>query len=425
MAKRKEKEKKKPVKGKKEKTIKKKEKKAAKPKVKKKAITKEKSPVFVKGDVIERFEIPPLVKSAINKVAEEKQLNKLKVDKLTKAVKERYEKIKVEPGEAVGIIAAQSLGEPGTQLTLRTKHYAGAAEVSVGSGIQRVEEIVDGRSKAKYPTMTIYLNKEHFEKIPEDMDLFARSLIDVRLDDVVRINEDLANKKIKVKILEEEANARNVDIKQLEEKIEKTLKIRPQRRANALDFAFREDQFMKVRKAVLKLKSSRIQGVRGIGKTIVTKEGNEYVIKTSGTNLKVVMRMAEVDGSKTMTNDIREITRVLGIEAGREAIVSELDRVLKENGILVDMRHFMLLADLMASSGDIRGIVRTGISRGKSSPFARAAFEETVKHLLDAAFSGEVEKLGGVVENIIVGQPVKVGTGLVNLVMIGNKGKRA
>ena len=81
------------------------------------------------------------------------------------------------------------------------------------------------------------------------------------------------------------------------------------------------------------------------------------------------------------------------------------------------MRHIILLADLMSYDGAIRGIVRTGITREKSSPFARAAFEETTKHLLDAAFHGEKENLQGVVENIIVGQPIKVGTGLVDLVM--------
>ncbi len=91
-----------------------------------------------------------------------------------------------------------------------------------------------------------------------------------------------------------------------------------------------------------------------------------------------------------------------------------------ENGINVDLRHILLLADVMTFDGEIRGIVRTGISRKKSSPFARASFEETTKHLLDAALNGEKEKLQGVVENIIVGQPIKVGTGVVDLVMKAN-----
>ena len=158
-------------------------------------------------------------------------------------------------------------------------------------------------------------------------------------------------------------------------------------------------------------------GIRGIEKVILSKEKDEPVIKTRGTNLKAMVKLPEVDGGRTTTNDIKEISAVLGIESGRMAIVNELEGVLKENGISVDVRHVMLLADLMTWDGEIRGIVRTGITRGKSSPFARASFEETVKHLLEASFSGEIENLEGVVENIIVGQPIKVGTGRVSLVM--------
>jgi DNA-directed RNA polymerase subunit A" len=130
-----------------------------------------------------------------------------------------------------------------------------------------------------------------------------------------------------------------------------------------------------------------------------------------------VLKLLEIDPTRTTTNDVKEISKVLGIEAGRQAIVNELYRNLKENGIAIDVRHIMLLADLMAFDGEIRGIVRTGITKGKESPFARAAFEETTKHLLDAAFKGERDFLTGVVENIIVGQPIKVGTGRVELMM--------
>lgn len=189
-----------------------------------------------------------------------------------------------------------------------------------------------------------------------------------------------------------------------------------------LTFEFEKDPLIKIRKTVLKLLSTRLQGVRGIDKTIVveekTKTSKEYVIKTSGTNLKGMLKLPEVDGTRTVTNDIKEISKVLGIEAGRMAIVNELyDVLIVKNGISVDIRHIMILADLMTYDGEVRGIVRSGITREKSSPFARAAFEETTKHLLEAAFKGEIEHLQGVVENIIVGQPIKAGTGLVQLVM--------
>ncbi len=362
------------------------------------------------------FGLPKSIVQEAEKTAKEKGLSETKTSEFIEYLKLQFNKLLVEPGEAVGIIAAQSLGEPGTQLTLRTKHYAGAAEVSVGSGIHRVEEIVDGRSKAKYATMTVYLSDE-LRHDQQKADLFARSLIDVRIADVISVHEDFSKKTVVIELLPEEISARNVDTEELVKKIEKNAKAKMRRKENRLEFDYAKESLLKVRKQLIKLLNTRTQGVRGIDKTLLAKEKDEWVIKTSGSNLKNIVKMAEVDGSRTTTNDIKEISRVLGIEAGRMAIVNELHKTLKDNDIRVDIRHILLLADLMTFDGDIKGIVRTGITREKSSPFARAAFEETTKHLLDAAFKGEKELLEGVVENSIVGQPVKVGTGIVKLVM--------
>jgi DNA-directed RNA polymerase subunit A" len=349
-------------------------------------------------------------------VIDDKKLSDANSKKFVKHVNAKFDILRVEPGEAVGIIAAQSLGEPGTQLTLRTKHFAGAAEVSVGSGIQRMEEIVDGRSKARYPTMTIYLNEE-IRANRTEAEKFSKSLIDVRIADTVKVSENLTENRVVFAPNEEALEERGIEKKDLYERIEKQLKSKGSSKKNGLEFSFGRESLLKVRRAVLKTLSTRIQGVRGIDKTILVEEGGEFVIKTSGTNLKAVLKLLEIDPTRTTTNDVKEISKVLGIEAGRQAIVNELYRNLKENGIAIDVRHIMLLADLMAFDGEIRGIVRTGITKGKESPFARAAFEETTKHLLDAAFKGERDFLTGVVENIIVGQPIKVGTGRVELMM--------
>ncbi len=374
--------------------------------------------VFVQGNVFEEEGLPSNVVNEFEAVTRDLKIGEKEKEKLLKSIIGHFELLKVEPGEAVGIITAQSLGEPGTQLTLRTKHYAGAAEVSVGSGIQRVEEIVDGRSKAKYPTMTIYVSDEALKKDAKKLDAFAKSMIDVRVDDVIKVSEDFEKGKFSVELDKEAIESRNVNAEELIDKIQKQMKMNSRKRgSDAIDFFFKNEPLLKIRRALNKLKSVRLQGVKGIEKVIVTKENEEPVIKTRGTNLKIVIKMPEIDGAKTTTNDIKEIARVLGVEAGRTAIVNELDGVLKENGISIDIRHIMLLADLMTWDGDIKGIVRTGIARQKSSPFARAAFEETVKHLLEASFEGEIERLEGVVENIIVGQPIKVGTGRVKLVM--------
>jgi DNA-directed RNA polymerase subunit A" len=413
---------KKPVKKAVKKTKAKPVKKAAKKKPAKKEAKREVKPSPL--DYFDTYGLPKNLFLQVEKVASEMNLNEEKKAAFLDDVRAQYNALRVDAGEAVGIVAAQSMGEPGTQLTLRTKHYAGAAEVSVGSGIQRLEEIVDGRSKAKYPTMTIYLDetlKNDFKKA----DAFGKSLIDVRLFDVIHIDEDLAKKTGKILLMEDEMKSRNLKPEEVIDKIRKSIKFKMKRKGMELGFSFERESLLKTRKKLLKLEKVRVQGVRGIEKTIVVEENGEQVIKTSGTNLKATLKLKEVDSARTITNDIKEISKVLGIEAGRAAIIQELHKTLYENDIAVDLRHIILLADLMTYDGSIKGIVRTGITREKASPFARAAFEETIKHLLDAAFKGEKEYLQGVVENIIVGQPIKVGTGTVELIMkdIPKKGK--
>ncbi len=366
----------------------------------------------------EQVILPKRILEEIVAIAEVHKLNKEQTDKLADAILIKYNQIIVEPGEAVGIVAAQSLGEPGTQLTLRTKHFAGAAEVSVGSGIQRVEEIVDGRSKAKYPTMTIYLTND-LKKDKDKAEKFAKSLIDVRYADVVKINEDFENMKIAVEILIEKIKPLTLKVDDIAEVLKKGLKdFKSIYRDNTVHFSLeKKNEYLKIRKELQKLLEEKAHGVKGIEKTLVVKEGDEYIIKTSGSNLKSVLKLEGINAERVFTNDIIETSKVLGIEAGRAMIVNELKKVMDDNGIKVDVRHIMLLADLMTFSGEVKGIVRTGITKGKASPFARAAFEETTKHLLEATFKGERENLTGVVENIIVGQPVKVGTGIVELLM--------
>jgi DNA-directed RNA polymerase subunit A" len=392
-----------------------KRKKEVKPK-KEKIAKPKREDFFLEGKLLPKYELPLSVTESVDQFIKEKILKEKDREKFLNYLKEKYEELKVHPGEAVGIIAAQSLGEPGTQLTLRTKHFAGAAEVSVGSGIQRVEEIVDGRSKAKYPAMDIYLIDE-IKSDEKKVTDFAKSLIDVRIEDVINIKEDYEKRTLAIEMDLEKTSERNVDLSELEEKIRKTMKLKCRKNKNNLTFDLEKEPLLKTRKTINKLKNLRIQGIKGIEKTLVQEENNEFMIKTRGTNLKAVFKLPEVDGARTTTNDIKEISKVLGIEAGRYAIVQELKKVLDDNDIAVDVRHIMLLADLMCFDGEIRGIVRTGITRGKASPFSRAAFEETVKHLLEAAFKNQEEKLDGVVENIIVGQPIKVGTGLVELIM--------
>ena len=125
-----------------------------------------------------------------------------------------------------------------------------------------------------------------------------------------------------------------------------------------------------------------------------------------------------MDTTRTRTNNISEIAQVLGIEAARNAIIHEAQSTLNEQGILVDVRHIMLVADMMCMEGEVKQIGRHGIAGEKESVLSRAAFEVTVNHLLDAAVANETDELSGVTENVIVGQPIQLGTGDVRLVAV-------
>lgn len=147
---------------------------------------------------------------------------------------------------------------------------------------------------------------------------------------------------------------------------------------------------------------------------------DEYEVVSEGSNFMSLLRIPGVDPQRTYTNHIHEIADTLGIEAARNAILKEAHDVMEKQGLEVDPRHIMLVADLMTFTGDIRQIGRHGISGESSSVLVRAAFEVTVKHLLDAAIRGEQDNLVGVVERVMVGQEVMLGTGMIDLTINPN-----
>ncbi|MHA2346124.1 MAG: DNA-directed RNA polymerase subunit A'', partial [Candidatus Hodarchaeales archaeon] len=168
-----------------------------------------------------------------------------------------------------------------------------------------------------------------------------------------------------------------------------------------------------------KIRDLKLKGVKGISRVIMSKdqELDEWVLYTAGSNLPDVLSIPGVDPTRIKTNHIQEIRDTLGIEATRQAIIDEATAVLQEQGLDVDIRHIMLVADIMSQDGNLRQIGRHGISGEKESVLARASFEVTVKHLLNSAARGERDKLRGITENVIIGQIIPLGTGTVDLIM--------
>ena len=344
------------------------------------------------------------------------------LDKLADKLKTAYDRAHVEAGEAVGTVAAQSVGEPGTQMTMRTFHYAGVTELNVTLGLPRLIEIVDARKDIATPTMDIYFEEDKCqdeEFVKTLANKIGRSTINDILDD---FNLNYAEMQVEATLSDKKIDERRLVKDEIIQKIESDFKKdKPEITGNLIIIKPKEDgderhRIRNLRLLADKVRDLQISGVKKIGKVIIRKD-EEWVIHTEGSNLKEILSFEGIDARRTTTNSIREIEDVLGIEAARQSIINEANNTLSEQGLTVDVRHIMLVADIMTSEGEVKSIGRHGISGEKSSVLARAAFEETGKHLLNASIRGEVDDLTGIIENIIIGQPIPLGTGSVGVKM--------
>ena len=366
---------------------------------------------------------PSIIEDIILIVIKEKDLKK-KLKEIIKKSLKSYVKTLIDPSEACGIVGAQSIGEPGTQMTMRTFHYAGVAEINVTLGLPRLIEIVDARSIPSTPMMNIYLRDEYC--LNPDLAKEVSNQIEITLlNDISDISADLTNLVIFIDPDKKSIEKKGIDMEDILDAVKKIRKTDAKIEKNRVKISLDDPSYKKLLEVTETLKDLKVKGIDGIKRIIIRKEPDEgYVIYSEGSNLEKVLEIVGVDPYRTTTNDIQSVGRVLGIEAARNMIIQEAYNTLSEQGLNVDRRHIMIVADVMTSGGTIKAIGRHGVSKEKESVLSRAAFEITVAHLLQAARRGEVDHLGGVAENIIVGQPVNLGTGAVELVMKRTSGKK-
>ena len=333
-------------------------------------------------------------------------------------VAEALDYSRVEPGEASGIVAAQSIGEPGTQMTLRTFHFAGVRERDVTLGLPRLMELVDARKIPAKPSMDIYLTKDYAAQNEKAVKV-AKEILFTKVGNVVAFSEVDPTEGIKLHLNPEMMADRDTNPEEIAKVIEtgKRKVQQDKKNANIIHVSMPDADLSALFTLRNKILNMKLKGIPGVTRVTVVKEGEEWFIQTSGSNLGKVVQVQGVDPSKVYTNNVHEVAQVLGIEAARATLVRELMSTLDEQGLEVDIRHIFLVADLMTSKGYIQQIGRHGIAGTKSSVLARAAFEITVPTLAEAAVKGEVEDLKGVTENVIVGLPIPVGTGMIDLYM--------
>jgi DNA-directed RNA polymerase subunit A" len=361
--------------------------------------------------------LPPLVLDNLKKAFKEFDLNDTQRGKALERTVELYKKSRYEPGEAIGVVAAQSVSEPATQMTMRTYHTAGAAQVQVTLGLPRLIEIFDARRAPTTPTMMVYLQSKY--QTAEKAKELAASLQEVTLSTVsIAPSVDLLNMQVEFPLDMKIMRDRGIKVNDIVEVLKETGKewaIRA--RSDSVAVAPKEESTIKdLIKLRSKLLDMHIGGVKSITQVIVTQKDGEWMINTLGSNLAKVLAVPGIDATRTMTNNIHEVAKVLGIEAARASIVNEARNTMREAGLDVDVRHLMLVSDIMTVDGEIKAIGRYGVAGAKGSVLARANFEETIKHLTKAAATAEIDRLESVVENVMINQVVPVGTGMFDLV---------
>ncbi len=341
-----------------------------------------------------------------------------KLKSVLEKLKNEYKEMSVEPGESVGLVGAESIGEPGTQMTLNTFHFAGVAEMNVTMGLPRIIEILDGKKEPTTPMMEIYLKKPY--SLGKDIKKIALSIKETKLSDIaLEFSINLADSKIEVRIDKEKAKESGVTDAVLIKAVKSAVKkINVSIKGDLLLLAVKNkaEGFGEIYKMKEKIKDCYIKGVKGVSQILPVKKENEFVIITAGTNMKDILMLNEVDETRTTSNNIFETEKVLGIEAARQSIINEVFKVIENQGLNVDIRHLMLVADTMCYSGKIKGITRYGVVKGKASVLARASFETPIQHIISASMQGEIDNLNSVVENVMLNQPVPVGTGLPGLI---------
>lgn len=322
---------------------------------------------------------------------------------------------RIAPGEAAGVVTAQSFGEASTQMVLNVFHHAGVAQMQITLGLPRLIEILDARKQPSTPMMELYLEKEFNNE--KESRILAEKIKEVKLKEILsEIAIDFGNKKIEIELDAKALKNVHVGPQRIAERLnEKGFKVKGNDMKISVNVS--ELGFKEMYKLKEKLKETVISGVKDIPQVVIAKRGKDYVILTTGSNLKDIIEVKGVDRDRVLSNDIHDVLRVFGVEAARNTIMNEIKRVIETQGLDINERHLRLVADAMTSSGIVKGVTRMGIITDKASVLARATFETPDKEFINATIKGARDELNSVIENILLNQPIPVGTGLPGLLV--------
>ncbi|MGV8176908.1 MAG: DNA-directed RNA polymerase subunit A'', partial [Candidatus Bilamarchaeaceae archaeon] len=217
--------------------------------------------------------------------------------------------------EAVGVVCAQSIGEPGTQMTMRTFHYAGVAE-HVPTGLPRLIEIVDAKKEPKKPIIDIYL-KSAYSKSSTEAEKVAKEIENIRVEDVAEVQDDLRNRKLIITYEDKKGKDLGVTFTALRNRLEKEVgedNIDASDPKITMKFSKKkvEDKELNlrgIRRFAGKVRELTIKGIPGIRRAVVIKDDKGYFIRAAGFDIASLSENEAVDMKRVYTNNIKEIER--------------------------------------------------------------------------------------------------------------------
>ena len=353
------------------------------------------------------------------------------LDIIIKGIKDAYQLMRADAGESVGAIAAQSLGEPATQMTLNTFHFAGISSKNVTLGIPRLEECINVSKNLKTPLTTVNLqSKEESIDVLKQIkhvqvkDIVTRHLI-TSTPDKSQVEEFFIfpDEQYKPPLANCETLVLELNDWNKIEKIRDLIYAHPHLYCAYSDSPYAVFHIHTDNKEIdldmFYMKTFRHLTVAGVASgeyANVIVKGQTYTFETSLTDLEKVFYVVE-KVADVYTNDVWRIYCTLGIEAARSAYLIEIRNILAFYGIYVNVRHILLVIDWMTHIGTPTPFTRHGIRNVDESPLKRGTFEEVVSVFTDAAVYNETDNLHGVSERIIAGLAPKIGTASTEIIL--------
>nr|UXY87319.1 RNA polymerase III largest subunit [Cryptomonas sp.] len=338
-----------------------------------------------------------------------------------------------DPGASVGAGAGQSIGEPGTQMTLQTFHFAGISNMNITMGVPRINEIMNASKSINSPVIRISLitmgKKKSILQTKYNLEKTFLGSFCQSIEIIIKTNQ------LKCKILFDSSfcssPSYHISMKDIKKKIIgmgniwNNKNVTLNETINSIEISFQnlinKKHFLCLE--IVKLASIckndlinlHIKGISESNKMILQNHATKSIFFLKNCNLIDVLNFPSIDRKTVYCNHIFSVFENFGIEAARTAIVIEIEATFRSHGISIDTRHISLLSDVMTFQGTLLGITRHGLAKMKSNTLVLASFEKTIENLFSAAVCRSKDEIMGVSESIILGKESPVGTGLVSL----------